>query len=135
MRRRFLVVLAFALLALPACGGSATGPVLSGTWGGRHLELVVTAEGATLEFDCAQGFIDETLQADSHGRFEIEGRYIQEHGGPIREGEPPDEHPARYAGRINGRTMELTVTLLDSGATIGTYTLTRGAAGFVVKCL
>ena len=135
MRRRFLVALAFALPGLLACNGSATEPDLSGTWGGQHLELVVTAEGATLEFDCAHGVIDRSLLIDSRGQFEIDGRYVQDHGGPVREGEPPDEHPARYAGRIDGRKMELTVTLLDSDATIGTYTLTRGQTGFVVKCL
>jgi len=60
---------------------------------------------------------------------------VQEHGGPIRQDESPDRHPARYQGQTSGDSLQLTVTLTDLPQDIGTFTLTRGATARVVKCL
>lgn len=106
-----------------------------GIWGGDHVNLMVTGIGGTLEYDCAHGTIDQPLVADGEGRFELAGTHTREHGGPIREGEKADKRPARYSGTTDGRTMTLTVTLTDSGVEVGTFSLTRGQAGRVVKCL
>jgi hypothetical protein len=61
--------------------------------------------------------------------------FVREHGGPIRLGEVPDSHPANYAGVVRGDAMTLTVRLTDSADAIGTFSLTRGSPGRVVKCL
>ena len=50
-------------------------------------------------------------------------------------GEIPDRHPARYTGSTDGKSMTLNVTLTDGGQALGTFTLTRGAAPSVFKCL
>lgn len=118
-----------------ACDQDLTGLDLSGAWGGAHISLQVASGDATLEYDCAHGSIDGPLRTDRDGRFDVTGTHVLEHGGPVRQGEPPDAHPARYTGRTDGREMTLTVTLTDTGQRIGTFSLVRGQAGRILRCL
>lgn len=127
----------FLLLLLgtsATCRGSLTGPVNAGDWGGEHIGLVVAANGATIEYDCASGTIDKALVA-TDGLFSAAGTHTRGHGGPIRDDEIPDKHPARYEGHVDGETMILDVTLTDSGEKLGRYTLVRGRPAQVFKCL
>lgn len=110
-------------------------PIGVGAWGGDHVNLLVAATGGTLEYDCAHGTIDQPFLVDSSGRFDLAGTHTREHGGPIRIGEKEDKSPARYTGTTDGRTMTLTVTLTGSNEPLGTFTLTRGQTGRIVKCL
>lgn len=104
-------------------------------WGGEHIRLLLTESGGSLEYDCAHGQIDQAFAADGDGRFDVRGTHTREHGGPIREDEEADTHPARYSGTTDGRTMTLTVTLLDSGEPVGTFKLAHGEAGRILRCL
>jgi hypothetical protein len=129
---------AFALVALTGCAGSRTGPsavVLAGVWGGDHISLTIADDGSHLEFDCAHGDIPGPLIPDSQGQFTVSGIFVRERGGLIREGDPPDAHPATYAGTVTEPSMQLTVRLTQTNDLIGTFTLTRGATGRVMKCL
>ena len=136
MKHRFgaTPLLLLLLGASANCRGSLTGPVNPGDWGGEHIGLVVAANGATIEYDCASGTIDEPLVA-SDGLFSAAGTHTRGHGGPIRQDEVQDKHPARYDGRVDGETMTLDVTLTDSGEKLGRYTLVRGRSARVIKCL
>ena len=136
VKHRFWVtpLLLLILAASPACRASLTGPVNQGEWGGEHIGLVVTTIGATIEYDCANGTIDQPLVA-SDGFFSAAGTHTPGHGGPIRQDEIPDKRPARYQGRVDGETMTLDVTLTDSGEKLGRYTLVRGRSAQVFKCL
>jgi hypothetical protein len=126
------IVLAIVLTACP----TDDPPVAVGDWGGEHVRLTVGATSAAVEYDCAHGTIDGPLVVRSDGRFEAGGTYTREHGGPIRDGEVPDVHPARYTGRVEGDRMSLTVDVLDtSGIVPGQYTLARGVTAHVFKCL
>jgi hypothetical protein len=80
-------------------------------------------------------FKRRSTAADVQGSFIVSGTFVREHGGPIREDEMPDAHPALYAGAVTGGVMQLTVHLTATNEVIGTFTLTRGAPGRVVKCL
>jgi hypothetical protein len=115
-------------------GRSQESRVMSGAWGGDHVRLRVSEEGGALEFDCAHGQINAPFKTDAEGRFDLQGTYTSEGPGPIRIGHLPTASPARYAGRVEGETMTLGVRLADSGESLGTYTLTRGATGRVWKC-
>ncbi len=106
----------------------------TGTWGGQHIALEVTAEGAQAEYDCAHGTVDQKFVADAEGRFDLRGTHVREHGGPVRRDETPDSHPARYTGRIKGDTMTLTVTETDTNESVGTFTLAFGQPPRVMKC-
>lgn len=109
--------------------------VALGIWGGEHVRLLVTDRGGSLEYDCAHGKIDQPLVSDAAGRFDLRGTHTREHGGPVREDEVADTHPARYSGTTDGQTMNLTVTLSDSGERVGTFKLTRGQSGWILRCL
>lgn len=105
-----------------------------GGWGGEHVRLVVTDGGAQVEHDCAHSTITKPIVLDKDGRFDVPADFVVERGGPIRRDQPPAVRPARYAGRVEGDTMTLTVTLTDTGEDAGTFTLTRGSSGRLMKC-
>jgi hypothetical protein len=136
-----LLGLASLLFAQAACAaadsptGDGDGRALAaGVWGGRHLRMDVIASGAELEYDCAHGAITEELKLDDEGRFQAKGTHSREHGGPTRSDEVPSSRPATYRGRVSRKTMTLTVTLGDPAEELGTFTLTQGSEGDVVKC-
>jgi len=111
---------------------AALGPV--GTvWGGQHVALEVTAEGATLEFDCANGSISKPVELNSQGNFSTDGTFTREHPGPItRDGNP--SVTATYSGAIQGNTLKLIITSGPQNESAGEYVLYRGKPGRVMKC-
>ena len=117
----------------PTYGGSPS--VATGTWGGDHIAMEATDKGAQVEFDCAHGSIDEPLTLDDDGRFDAKGLYAAESPGPQREDQNRQGRPARYTGRVQGRTMTLTISLAESGETVGPFTLTRDRTSKITKCL
>ena len=110
---------------------SVLGPV--GTvWGGDHLRLEVTADGANLEFDCASGAITAPLSIDPQGKFRATGMFTRERPGPVMR-DSPGASQATYTGTVQGDTMHLVVAS-GSAEPYGEYVLTRGKSGRVVKC-
>jgi hypothetical protein len=106
-----------------------------GAWGGDHIGLEVTDKGAQADFDCAHGSVDEPLALDNAGRFNARGSYTRETPGPQREDQTRQDSPARYVGRVQGSTMTMTISLTESGETVGLFTLTRGKTPKITKCL
>jgi len=107
----------------------------TGMWGGDHVNMEVTAAGATLDFDCAHGTIAGQLVVDENGKFSLRGRYVQEHGGPTRQDEDQSGQPATYSGTSDGKTLTLTIMIDGTNEVIATYKLTQGKMGRVRKCL
>ena len=133
---RSLIVSALATcLTGAACDIDVTAPEMVGQWGGEHISLSVSLSGSTLEYDCAHGTIEGSIEPDRNGNFVVTGVHVREHGGPIQEDEVPDEHPARYQGWTNGTRMTLSVILTDTGLEIGTYHLRLGQQAQLFKCL
>lgn len=95
--------------------------------------LVAEASGASLQFDCAHGAIAGRLALGAGGAFDLAGNFVREHGGPIRKNEVEDRRPARYTGRISGKTMTITVELSGEPA-VGPFTLELGNPGRIVRC-
>jgi hypothetical protein len=108
--------------------------VEEGSWGGAHVRMTVRADGADVEFDCANGTLSGPLALDSGGRFEVAGTYTRESGGPIRVGREPSAQNVRYAGRVEAATMTLAVKFADGNQTSPSFTLTRGSEGRLWKC-
>jgi len=144
--RAWIAFFCLATLGFVALGASPSGdddsagpggPVRVGSWGGAHIAMEVSASGASLEFDCAYGRIDEPLQSDSDGRFEVRGVLMFEAGGPVASNQPPPKpHPALYRGRVEGEQMTLTV-ILDAWGTkpFGTFELRFNYRPELEKCL
>ena len=108
---------------------------ISGSWGGPDIALEVTSEGVNIEFDCAHGHIDKAIVPDADGKFSVNGKYVQEHGGPVRTGEDAGSRAAVYQGRIAGEKMNLTVTFPDGTQEVGPFNLERGKSGRIHKCM
>ncbi len=106
---------------------------LRGLWGGQHINMEIGEAGAEIDYDCAHGRITEKIVLDRNGKFTVKGVHVRERGGPVRLGQE-NEQAASYEASINGDTMTLTVTLTESNEVVGTFTLTRGKMGRVVKC-
>jgi hypothetical protein len=104
----------------------------TGTWGGQHINMQVTAKSATIEYDCAHGAINGPLVVNKDGHFNLRGTHTMERGGPIRADEKSNDQPATYTGSIRGNTM--TLTLKVAGLDDETFTLAKGTQGELFKC-
>jgi hypothetical protein len=134
---RFLALVTLVLLigSLAAARPRRMQRLQTGTWGGPHIRIEVGASSATINYDCANGTINGPLTMDRKGNFTWRGTHNREHGGPVRIDETSNGRPAIYSGSIKGDTMTLTVKLADTNEVVETFTLKRGAAGRVFKCL
>ena len=120
--------------ASDATGRQKVERMQKGVWGGDHIRLQVTDKGAEIEYDCAHGTIDQPVVVNHAGRFDLKGKHIVESHGPILRDQAPAGRSAHYTGKITGETMTLIVTLTDKSEMVGTFTLTRGSEGNVMKC-
>lgn len=130
-------IAAAAFLLISGCAGPPSARIDSspalGVWNGQHASLTLTDSGGTIEYDCGHGGIPLPLRVDAQGRFDVPGVHVREHGGPVREGEVLDSIAARYVGRVRGDEMSLRV--FAGADTLGPFTLRRGAASQLIKCL
>ncbi len=110
-----------------------TNTLPTGTWGGAHIRLRVTPDGADVEYDCANGTIVGPLTMNKDGKFELLGTHRRE-GGPIRIDRKAQGRRARYVGQVEGKQMTLTVTLSEPEQEVGTFTLNHGSEGRLWKC-
>ena len=127
-QRTTAVLLACVLLA--GCRGDA---VPNGAWGGDHVVLTVSDNGARVEFDCAHGTLDHPLRVDDRGQFSVAGTFVLDHSGPVRADEVAAVHTARYQGRIDRQKVEFTLTVEGQTAQ-GPYTVTLAKAPKLEKC-
>jgi hypothetical protein len=105
----------------------------AGDWGGRHVRMEVSPQGALLEFDFAKGSIAQPITLDAEGRFSAKGEFAREGFGPRDEDEEPKRLHAVYSGAVEGGEMNLNVTLAETKEEVGTFTLIRGSRGRVWK--
>jgi hypothetical protein len=103
-----------------------------GEWGGRGARLTVHEDGASVELDCAHGTL-EAMTVGEDGRFDVAGRFVREHGGPILRDEKEESSAARYRGSVHGQAMTLEIAL-EGGETVGPFELTLGGNARLRKC-
>jgi hypothetical protein len=111
------------------------GRMTKGTWGGDHISMEVTEEGAQVEYDCAHGTISEPIKVNSQGKFFAKGTHFRERGGPQRADAEDKGEPVTYSGTTDGKTATLTVTNSVTNDVVGTFTLTLGRRSRITKCL
>jgi hypothetical protein len=115
-------------------GEARTKGLLVGLWGGEHISMQVTKQRTTVEYDCAHGTIDQRINLDRRGRFDVPGIQVAEHGGPVRQNEQLAGYPVRFAGQVNGKRMTLRVTNSATKALLGDFTLVYGDEPKLRKC-
>ncbi len=121
--------------ALVACDDTPTAVDPEGNWGGEGLLVQVTAQGATLEFDCATGTIDVPFVWASDGSFRLTGTFTLGTGGPVMEGHEPEPQPAVYSGQVTGDRMRIGGTFGDDDTPIGPHTVRKGQNELLRRCL
>jgi hypothetical protein len=124
-------ILHAAILMILMAGSS---PLAEGTWGGPSIQMTVGSQGATLDLDCANGAIDGPITVGSDGRFRASGTYAVEHGGPEREGDTKGR-PAVYEGKVEGKKLTLVILIAEGKQEVGTFELTQGRFGRIMKCM
>ena len=112
-------------------GPSSSKPLTAGSWGGPDASLVVDSKGASAEFNCSHGAIEEAVLLKDDGSFQAKGYWVRE-GGPTPEHE--DRRPAAYSGTSEGRILTLRVNVPDPPRDLGPFTLTLGQAAVLHKC-
>src|SRR5205807_8813090 len=95
------------MLGLPINGQVRTTGLPVGLWGGEHISLEVTGQGATIEYDCAQATIEQRLALDRRGRHDVSGMQVQQRGGPVRQIDESAGYPVRFTGQVSGKKMKL----------------------------
>ena len=111
------------------------GRMIKGTWGGNHISMEVTEEGAQVEFDCAHGTVSEPLRVDNQGKFRASGTHFRESAGPQRADSEDKGVPVVYSGTTDGKTATFTITNSATDEVIGTFSLTLGKRSRIHKCL
>ena len=122
------------MLGLPINGQVRTKGLPVGLWGGEHISMEVTEQGATIEYDCAHAAINQRIALDQRGRFDVSGMQVQERGGPVRQGEQLTSYSVRFAGQVNGKRMKLSVRNSVSKSLVGVFTLVYGDEPKLRKC-
>jgi hypothetical protein len=108
--------------------------VLVGLWGGEHISMQVGERRTTIEYDCAQGTIEQRISLDRLGRFDVPGTQAAERGGPTRQNGQPAGEPVRFTGQVSGKRMELSVRDSATKSLIGNFTLVHGVEAKLRKC-
>jgi hypothetical protein len=108
---------AAATLAIGPCDPTGFKPPkdLAGMWGGENAAFIADDSSAHIHIGCTYGDVHQQILPDVDGRFDVPGEQnITAH--PVDRG---ILHPARFVGRVVGRSLTLTVTLTDTTVTLG----------------
>jgi len=81
-----------------------------GTWGGDNTGVIATDSLTHVHVGCTYGDMPGRLALDSTGRFDVAGSFLLR-AYPVAVG---PSLPARFAGRVVGSTITLTVTVNDT---------------------
>ena len=108
--------------------------VAPGHWGGSGVNFVVEKNSTSIGYDCAVGVIPGQLKVDRRGHFAADGSHKRLYPGALRASLQPKAQPARYEGRITGKTMRYKVTLTETGEVIGEFSAELGKEGRVRGC-
>ena len=107
----------------------------TGIWGGSGVLLTVGKKMVTIEYACSSGEINGPLKISSSGKFDAVGVHIQPRPGPLRANDKPNRKPARFEGKISGKSMSLKVTLIENTEVIGDFELTKDVVPRIRRCM
>ena len=105
---------------------SPDGNLLTGTWGGETVSLMVEQDVAHVHVGCTNGDFNAPLAVDADGRVNVSGSYVLR-AYPIQVG---PSLPAQLAGVLSGRQLTFTVAVNDTVektlVVLGPVTVTLG---------
>lgn len=127
-RKAFLL----PLLAWASMTPVAATPPVEGVWGAPGTRLVLSADRALIQEDCAEIALPP-LSPAADGRFSAEGRMTAYDPGPQNADAPPRGVPVKVTGRMEGEVMELAIA--QEGAKPRAMTLRHGFRGKIIRCL
>ncbi len=124
--------LVLSLAALLACHTGPADPIteIDGTWGGENAGLIASDTVAHVHIGCTLGYTKGRIRVTLDGSFEATGTYNVD-AYPIDRG---IVHPARFSGRVSGKSMTLTVVLTDDGRQLGPVSLVLGKEPVMGPC-
>ena len=112
--------------------GGKGSAIAVGDWGGDHVSMTITADGADFEFDCATGHIPSPLVLDGKGKFKANGTYKRERPAPAQVDDVSEGSAVTYSGSVKGNVMQLHIEI--PGQETMNLELTRGEEGRLTKC-
>ncbi len=118
------------LLAVPAGAQRPGEPLATGPWGGDGMLLLVSAEGASAEFNCAHGETSERIDFGENRRFQVNGWIVEEGGAAAQE----DRKSAVFTGRLRRDVLTVTVRYGSEPKELGPFELRQGGNARVAKC-
>ncbi len=135
---RIIASILMAMIAAATAAGAVASKVdgLLGQWGGDRLVLTMNQSGGVLRSDCADGRITGPVTPDGKGGFKANGRFdLLRPGAQIVDEGPGDgvADTSRFNADITGEQMHLTI--MTPGAPPRHFTLTKGKAVKLVRCL
>lgn len=104
----------------------------SGVWGGEHIRMEISKDGAEIEFDCASGAINTTIALDAKGEFRVEGKFRRQVPAPAQASEKAGTN-AIYFGTLHGDTLLLQVSVSGVDG-VQSFSLVKGDEGRLAKC-
>jgi hypothetical protein len=117
------------LLAVPAAAQKAGEPLASGPWGGEGMLLLVGAERASAEFNCAHGQTEGRVFFAEDRQFQATG-WVAEEGGAG----PENRKPAVFTGRFRRDVLTVRVRYGSEPKELGPFELHQGGNARVTKC-
>lgn len=104
-------------------------------WGGSGIRISIEQKSVKIGYACADGEIVGRLKVDSRGNFKANGFHIRQRPGPITLDDKSQRQPARFEGKIVGKTMTVSIILTETGENIGNFELKRDVAVRLQRCL
>jgi hypothetical protein len=117
------------LLAAPAAAQKAGEPLASGPWGGDGMLLLVGADRASAEFNCAHGQTESRIVFADDRQFQASG-WVAEEGG----NRPEERKPAIFIGRVRRDVLTIRVRYGSEPKELGPFELRQGGNARVTKC-
>ncbi len=106
----------------------------TGQWGATGISFDVSANSVGVQFNNAHAMIGRRPKLNKNGEFDVIGLYNSEgppapYLQPMRPDDPlvnSDNRPGqevRFRGKVSGKKMSLTISLVKTGKTLGTFAL------------
>ena len=114
-------------------GNTVMASPLIGHFAGADARLEIRADGFSLDLACAQAEMSGTPRLDARGHFKTTGTFEMASGGPQHVDETGAGHAARFAGKLVGDHITLTIVPASGDPLV--LNLDRNRKVKLIRCL